>query len=271
MYIKELEVAVQASMAAASIIDTYSKSSKSQDFKLKGRHDLVTKADVDSEIAIKELISRAFPGDLFLAEESHQGEGITDARTWIIDPIDGTTNFAHGVPFYSVSIALFERKEPVVAVILGLPAREVFTAVKGQGAYLNGVRIRVSDTNQPADALIGTGFPYRDLSVLTDYMKVFDVLMHETHGVRRPGSASYDMAFVACGRYDGFYEYALAPWDVAAGALLVREAGGVVTDWINGDEWLFGKRIIAGNPAIHEYLAATITQKVRSELLVVGS
>lgn len=267
MYQKELEIAIKAAQNAAKIISTYTEQSRDQKFELKGKHDLVTKADVESEKCIKETIIQTYPTDSFLAEESHLGEQLTAKRTWIIDPIDGTTNFAHGVPFYAVSIALYENYEPIVAVILGLPLNELFTAIKGEGAFLNGERITVSSTLDPKSSLIGTGFPYRDLSVLADYLKVFEILMHETHGVRRPGSASYDMAYVASGRYDGFYEYALAPWDVAAGALLIREAGGFVTDWKGGNDWLFGKRIIAANPGIHDYLSKLIRRKISANLL----
>lgn len=264
---QELQTAVEAARAGAAVITTYTERSRSQSFELKGRHDLVTEADVASEKAITSVIRRMFPDDTILAEESHGGAVLTDARTWIIDPIDGTTNFAHGVPFYAVSIAMWKNKQPEVALVLGVAQNELFTAEKGQGANLNARPIRVSSTQEPSAALIGTGFPYRDLSVLEDYMKVFHVLMQETHGVRRPGSAAYDMAYVACGRYDGFYEYALAPWDVAAGALLIREAGGRVTDWRGGEDWLSGKRITAGNPSIHGYLQQVIQREVRDELL----
>lgn len=262
----ELKTAVHAALEAAKVIKSFTDKTKSHDFELKGRHDLVTAADVASEKVIKEIIHNAFPDDHFMAEESHTGGTLTDSRTWIIDPIDGTTNFAHGVPFYAISIALFSNKEPLTAVVLGVVQDELFTAEKGRGAYLNGTRISVSQTTKKSEALIGTGFPYRDLSVLHDYMKVFDVLMHETHGVRRPGSAAYDMAYVACGRYDGFYEYALAPWDVAAGALIIREAGGIVTDWHGSENWLQGKRIIAANPSIHSYLKNVIQTQVDPSL-----
>jgi myo-inositol-1(or 4)-monophosphatase len=263
----ELQTAVDATREAARVISNFTDKSRSQSFQLKGLHDLVTEADVASERRIKEVIAAAYPDDLFLAEESHGGASITDARTWIIDPIDGTTNFAHGVPFFAVSIALWINREPKVAAVLGVSNDELFTAEAGAGAFLNGTPIRVSATSDKSGALIGTGFPYRDLSVLEDYMKVFHVLMHETHGVRRPGSAAYDMAYVACGRYDAFYEYALAPWDVAAGALLVREAGGIVTDWHGGENWLSGKRIIAGNPAIYTWLKTVLQQQIRPSLL----
>ncbi len=263
----ELQTAVDAAKAASQVIAHHARFNKQPEFKLKARHDLVTDADLESEQTIKEHIQRVFPNDVFMAEESYEEIQLTDSRTWIIDPIDGTTNFAHGVPFYAVSIAMYEKGMAQVAVVLGLPHHELFTAVRGHGAFLNGTRITVSPTLEPSSALIGTGFPYRDLSVLEDYMKVFDTLMHETHGVRRPGSASYDMAYVASGRYDGFYEYALAPWDVAAGALLIEEAGGVVTDWTGGDDWLTGYRIIAANPTVHTYLKAVIQKHVRKDLL----
>lgn len=264
---KELQTAIEAARTGAGVIRTFADRSRSQKFELKGRHDLVTEADLAAEQQIKAVIASEFPEDLFLAEETASGEGLTAARTWIIDPIDGTTNFAHGVPFYAVSIALWIDSVPKVAVVLGVAHDELFTAEAGCGAFLNGKPISVSSTKHPAEALIGTGFPYRDLSVIDDYMKVFHVLMKETHGVRRPGSASYDMAYVACGRYDGFYEYALAPWDVAAGALLIREAGGQVSDWVGGENWLSGKRIIAGNPQVFAYLKEVIQREVRPELL----
>lgn len=267
VYQKELQTAIEAAKAASIVIAYHAHVNKQPDFRLKAKHDLVTKADVESEKVIKEHISSVFPDDQFMAEESYDGANLTDSRTWIIDPIDGTTNFAHGVPFYAVSIALYEHGVAQVAVVLGLPHHELFTAIRGQGAFLNSDKISVSPTQSPSSSLIGTGFPYRDLSVLEDYMKVFDTLMHETHGVRRPGSASYDMAYVASGRYDGFYEYALAPWDVAAGALLIEEAGGVVTDWTGGSDWLTGSRIIAANPAIHSYLKAVIQNHVSKDLL----
>lgn len=263
----ELQIAVEAARAGANVVSAYTDRSRAQSFELKGRHDLVTEADVASEKAIKSVISKAFPDDVMLAEESHGGAELTDERTWIIDPVDGTTNFAHGVPFYAVSIALWKNKQPEVGLVLGVVQDELFTAERGNGAFLNNRPIRVSETSEKSEALIGTGFPCRDLSVLNDYMKVFDVMMRETHGVRRPGSAAYDMAYVACGRYDGFYEYALAPWDVAAGGLIIREAGGVVTDWHGNENWLSGKRITAGNPHIHAYLQSVLQREVHPDLL----
>jgi myo-inositol-1(or 4)-monophosphatase len=263
----ELNVAIQAAKIGAEVIRSYTIRSRAQSFELKGLHDLVTEADVATEKEIKKVITGAFPDDRMLAEESHTGKNLTNQRTWIIDPIDGTTNFAHGVPFYAISIALWENQKPKVALVYGVAQDEMFTAEAGAGAWLNGKQIQVSKTSDHQGALIGTGFPYRDLSVIEDYMKIFDIMMRQTHGVRRPGSAAYDMAYVACGRYDGFYEYALEPWDVAAGALLIREAGGVVTDWKGGENWLNGRRITAGNPEIHRWIQHVITSEVQPHLL----
>jgi len=263
----ELNIAMEAAYAGAGVIRSYTSRSRAQRFELKGLHDLVTEADVATEKEIKYIITQAFPSDLILAEESHSGKNLSDQRTWIIDPIDGTTNFAHGVPFYAISIALWENKQPKVGLVYGVAQDEMFIAEAGGGARLNGELIRVSETSDHQRALIGTGFPYRDLSVIEDYMKIFDIMMRQTHGVRRPGSAAYDMAYVACGRYDGFYEYALEPWDVAAGALLIREAGGIVTDWKGGDNWLNGRRITAGNPQIHRWIQQVISENVQPHLL----
>jgi myo-inositol-1(or 4)-monophosphatase len=263
----DLNIAMEAARAGAEVIRSYTSRSRAQSFELKGLHDLVTEADVATEKQIKQVIQQAFPADLMLAEESFSSKHLTDQRTWIIDPIDGTTNFAHGVPFYAISIALWQDKQPKVGLVYGVAQDEMFTAEAGAGAYLNGDPIRVSETSDHQRALIGTGFPYRDLSVIDDYMKIFDIMMRKTHGVRRPGSAAYDMAYVASGRYDGFYEYALEPWDVAAGALLIREAGGVVTDWKGGENWLIGRRITAGNPDIHRWIQQVITEQVQPHLL----
>jgi myo-inositol-1(or 4)-monophosphatase len=269
----DLDLAVRAAQAGAATISTILKDGGSLDIRHKGRHDLVTRADTASEEAIISVIQSAFPDDLILGEE-----GVSESqyvprpsshvsRTWIIDPIDGTTNFAHGVPFYGISIALWERNQPVAAVVHAPALGETFTASAGGGAFLNGRPIRVSGITDPEMALIGTGFPYRDLDLLDDYMRIFRRLMRETQGVRRPGSASLDLCYVAAGRYDGFYEYGLAPWDVAAGGLIVKEAGGLVTDWTSGDNWLHGKRIIAANSAIHEYLSKCIIEDVHPDRL----
>lgn len=264
------DIAMEAADAGAAVIRDFLADGASLDIRHKGVHDLVTRADIATEEAIVAVIRRHRPDDAILGEEGTDGgRGVraSDQPVWIIDPIDGTTNFAHGVPFYAISIACWVRDQALAAVVHCPPTGERFTAEAGKGAFLNGRRIRVSAITDPGMALLGTGFPYRDLSLMEPYMNLFRRFMKETQGVRRPGSASLDLCFVAAGRYDGFYEYALAPWDVAAGALIVKEAGGVVTDWTSGDRWLHGKRIIAANPAIHEYLSKCIIEDVHPDLL----
>ncbi|WP_421774455.1 inositol monophosphatase family protein [Gracilimonas sp.] len=252
-YSKELEVAKKAAEEAASIIRDYAGRS-SFDVKLKGKNDLVTDADVHSEKKIIEVIKNAFPNDQILAEESRAKASIPKERIWIIDPIDGTTNFAHSFPVYCVSIALWENKEPKAGLVYEVANDELFTATEGGGAYLNGERIWISQNEDPSSSLIGTGFPYNNLNLVDNYLKLFKRMMEKTHGVRRPGSAAWDLCNVACGRFEGFYEYGLSPWDVAAAVLIIKEAGGLITDWSGEDDWLFGQRIIAGNAAVHNFL-----------------
>ncbi len=249
----ELNLAKKAAKAAAEIIKNY-RTQNSFSINFKGKNDLVTEADVQAEKEILSIIRREFPDDSILAEESSEKQEISERRTWLIDPIDGTTNFAHGFPVFCVSIALWENGSPQMGLVLEVSRNEYFTAVKGKGAFLNGAPITVSKCDDPSNALIGTGFPYNDVSLLDNYLQFFRMLMTTVQGVRRPGAASYDLCCVACGRFEGFYEYALNPWDVGAAALIVQEAGGTVSDWSGGSDWLFGKRIVAGNPMAHKFL-----------------
>ncbi len=258
-YSDELETAKKAAEAAAEIILGFHQKN---DFEIsfKGKNDLVTDADLAAEKKILSVIRGAFPDDQVLAEETAHQQILPEERTWLIDPIDGTTNFAHGFPVFCVSIALWEEQEAKIALVLEANKGECFTAVRGKGAFLNGEPISVSKVNEPKYSLIGTGFPYNDMSLVNNYLRMFEWLMYRTQGVRRPGAASYDLCCVACGRFDGFYEYALNPWDVAAGSLIVQEAGGKISDWQKGSNWLFGRRIVAGNPEIHDFLLNAITQ-----------
>ena len=252
-YTIELNVAKQAAKSAAGIIEKYQEESNfSVDFK--GKNDLVTEADLKAEQDILSILRQNFPDDHILAEETSRKNELPEGRTWLVDPIDGTTNFAHGLPIYCISIGLWEEREPKMGLVMELGRREIFTALKDRGAFLNGNPITVSKLEDPGNALIGTGFPYNDLSLVDQYLRFFRTLMENTQGVRRPGAASYDLCCVACGRFDGFYEYSLNPWDVGAAALIVREAGGRVSDWNGGKNWLFGKRIVAGNPSVYEFL-----------------
>lgn len=259
---QELEIARKAALAAADLVRDYHTEHSGLGIRYKGRHDLVTKADVTSEEVILSYIKDAFPNDEILAEESTGEEALTDRRTWIVDPIDGTTNFAHQFPLFCVSIALYENKKAQIGLVYEVNQGELFTAERGEGAKLNGKRINVSDIDQPDEALFGTGFPYRDLELIDDYLQLFKVFMEETQGVRRPGTAAFDLCCVAAGRFDGFYEYSLAPWDVAAASLIIQEAGGVVTDWEDDQKWLFGKRIVAANPTMHKYILKRIKDTI---------
>jgi myo-inositol-1(or 4)-monophosphatase len=248
----DLEVALKAARAGVETVREYRD--KALNIKQKGYHDLVTDADLASEKTILGIILDHFPDDAVLAEETADHSTLDESRTWIVDPIDGTTNFAHGFPIYCVSVALWENGEPRVGVVIEINRDEEFTAVKGEGAMLNGEPISVSDKNNHKHAFVATGFPYNDLSMVDTYLKLFRHLMQQLQGIRRPGAASYDLCCVACGRFDGFYEYSLHAWDVAAAALIIQEAGGVVTNWTGGDDWLFGERLVAGNKEIHGYL-----------------
>jgi myo-inositol-1(or 4)-monophosphatase len=217
---------------------------------MKGHNDLVSYVDKESERRIVDRLYELFPEAGFITEE---GTSFSDREQyrWIIDPLDGTTNFIHGVPVFCISIALYDREEPVLGVIHELNLDECFSGWKGGGAFLNGRPIRVSDTTALSSSLLATGFPYHDYDRMKPYMEVFDHCMRYTRGLRRLGSAAADLAYVAAGRFDAFYEYGLNPWDVAAGVLLVREAGGTVTDFKGGSDGTFGGEIIASNEKIH--------------------
>lgn len=267
-YSNELDAAKRAARKASEVIQSFLNT---HDFEInfKGKNDLVTDADLAAEEAILEVIREAFPQDQIMAEESAEEQVLPEKRTWLIDPIDGTTNFAHGFPVFCVSIAFWEQQQAKVGLVLEVNMDECFTAVRGGGAFLNGEKIEVSTIKDAKHSMIGTGFPYNDLSLVKNYLRFFEWLMHRTQGVRRPGSAAYDLCCLACGRYDGFYEYALNPWDIAAGSLIVKEAGGIVTDWQGGENWLFGERIVAGNEHIHAFLLKAI-QEHFSNAEVVG-
>lgn len=260
---KDLNIALKAARKGVETIKSYQ--SKKLNTREKGHHDLVTDADIETEKAVMSIIKEHFPEDKILAEETEAHEHLTDARTWIIDPIDGTTNFAHDFPVYCVSVALWKEKKPAVGVVIEVNRNEEFTAVAGEGAYLNGEPISVSGTSNPRNAFIATGFPYNDLSLVNSYLTLFRHMMEEVQGIRRPGAATFDLCCTACGRFDGFFEYSLHAWDVAAASLIVQEAGGKITDWNGGNEWLFGQRIIAGNPEIHKLLLKRIEEFIPAE------
>lgn len=258
-YSNELSVARDAAAEAARIIKKYRRKN---DFKIsfKGHNDLVTDADVAAEKAIIEVITAHFSEDQILAEESSDERIVPVERTWVIDPIDGTTNFAHGFPIFCVSIGLWEDQKPKLGLVLEVNSDEYFYATAGNGAFLNGDAIGVSSVDESTNAMVGTGFPYNDLSLMDNYIQFFEWLLHRAQGIRRPGAASYDLCCVAAGRFDGFYEYSLQPWDVGAAGLIVQEAGGIITDWEGDDNWLFSERTVAGNPEIHSFLLHSIQE-----------
>jgi myo-inositol-1(or 4)-monophosphatase len=223
----------------------------------KGMHDLVSYVDKESEKRITTGLQAVLPESGFIAEE-----GTTDKKgerfNWVIDPLDGTTNFIQGVPVYCVSIGLLDGDELVVGVVYEVGRDECFYAWKEGGAYLNGEPIHVSVRGDIHDALLATGFPYSDFSRMVDYMKFLDWAMRNARGVRRLGSAAADMAYVACGRFDAFWEYDLKPWDVAGGAIIVKEAGGTVMDYSGGNNYLFGREIIASNVLLDDLILKKI-------------
>lgn len=261
---KDLTIALKAARAGVETINSFK--TKALNVQQKGFHDLVTDADLATEETILTILREEFPDDEILAEETENEETLTSARTWIVDPIDGTTNFAHDFPIYCVSIALWVNKKPAVAVVIEVNRNEEFTAVAGEGAKLNGKPIHVSDKTDPEKAFVATGFPYNDLSLVDPYLKLFRHLMEELQGIRRPGAATFDLCCVACGRFDGFYEYSLHAWDVAAGSLIIKEAGGTVTNWLGEDDWLFGQRIVTGNQQIHNHLLKRLKEYIPDEL-----
>ncbi len=217
----------------------------------KAYHDLVSYVDTEAEKIIVEGLSGIIPGASFHTEEE------TSARedgeyTWFIDPLDGTTNFIHGVHPYSVSIALNHRETTIIGVVFDITAHEMYRATKGGGAWMNGKPLSVSDTSTVDKGLFATGFPVRKFHRLTEYMKCLEYFIRSSRGVRRMGSASVDLAHVACGKYDGFFEYGLNPWDILAGALIVREAGGSATDFRGNSESLTGEEIVASNRFISD-------------------
>lgn len=218
---------------------------------LKSFNSLVSYVDRTAE---QMLVSRLL--DL-LPESGIIGEEGVDERpgedyTWIIDPLDGTTNFIHGIPCFAVSIALQYHKELLIGVVYEISKDECFYAWKGGGAYLNGAPIQVSKRSSLNESLLATGFPYYDFGKINKYLTLLQDLMQVTRGIRRLGSAATDLAYVACGRFESFYEYGLSPWDVAGGALLVQEAGGVVTDFNGDNDYIFGNEIVASCPAVHQ-------------------
>ncbi|ALW84507.1 inositol monophosphatase [Hymenobacter sedentarius] len=227
----------------------------------KGVHDLVSYVDQETERKLVAGLRQLLPEAGFITEEGTAGPDThTEEFTWIIDPLDGTTNFVHGLPVYSISVALLHRKELVIGVVHEVNRDESFRAVRGSGAFCNDLPIRVTDIPELNSSLIATGFPYKDFGQMGTYLQVLGAFMSRSHGVRRLGSAAVDLAYVAAGRYEGFFEFNLNSYDVAAGILLVREAGGHVTQFLEDGDPLFGREIVASNGHLHAEMQQTIRE-----------
>ncbi|MDH5255408.1 MAG: inositol monophosphatase [Gammaproteobacteria bacterium] len=252
-----LNTAVQAARRAGDIAVRALSRLDQLEIRAKARNEYVTQVDQAAEQAIMESIRKRYPDHAFLAEES--GVSGQHEMTWIVDPLDGTTNFVHGFPTFSVSIALRRHDALEVGVVYDPCRQELFTAMRGRGAQLDGKRIRVSERNELDGALIGTGFPYRsNTRWLKTYLQMLGSVMENTAGVRRPGSAALDLSYVAAGRLDGFFEFGLEIWDTAAGTLMIQEAGGLVTNLTGKTSHLESGDVLAGNPKMHDALRALL-------------
>ncbi len=250
------EVILVAKKAGAFILQESKKFSASK-IEYKGLNDMVSYVDKTAEQMIVEQLSQLLPESGFIAEEGTSNK-IGETYNWIVDPLDGTTNFIHGIPAFAVSIALKKDNELVVGVVYEINQDECFYAWKDSKAYLNGKEIHVSDNTTLSTSLVATGFPYYDFKRQASYMNLFSDVMQKCHGLRRIGAASVDMVYTACGRFDAYFEYNLKAWDIAAGVLIVRQAGGGCFDFVGGDDMLGSGDIVATNGKVSTELNAII-------------
>lgn len=259
-----LNIAIKAARAAGAIINRASLDVERLTVTSKSHNDFVTEVDKAAEDVIIATILEAYPGHGILAEESGRTHGAKHSDyVWIIDPLDGTTNFIHGFPVYAVSIALAFRGQVQQAVVYDPSRNDLFYASKGKGAYMNDRRLRVSKRTRMLDCLIGTGFPFRKGDNFQRYMKMFEEIMVQCAGVRRPGAAALDLCYVAAGFYDGFFETGLSPWDVAAGSLMITEAGGLVGNFTGEPDFLYQREILAATPRIYGQMVKTLAPYTR--------
>jgi len=254
-----LEVTKKAGIYLADEFKTFDQKSIQE----KSPNQLVSYVDITCEKMLVEGLSKIVPEAGFITEEDTIVK-LSDDLNWIIDPLDGTTNFMHGIPVFAVSIALQKGKETLIGVVYDVCNDKMFYAGTN-GAWCNGEAIKVSDNAILSKSLIATGFPYYDFEGMESYMEVLKNLMRETHGLRRLGSAAIDLAYVACGKFEGFFEYGLSPWDVAGGAHIIKQAGGIVTDFSKGDKYIFGREIIAGNQDIHPLMYELIHESFKTK------
>jgi len=264
--LNDIEIATIAAQRGSKVLLHYWEDLGKEDADIKSRNDWVSAADRESENAIISCIRELAPGDAFLGEESGASAGRND-RTWIIDPLDGTSNYLQHFPFWSVSIGL-KKGDEIVAGLVYEPLRDLFfTAERGAGAFRNGERMRASDQQTVEGSFLATGFPFRAQEFVSVYCQIFESVIRVAKGVRRAGSAALDLAYTAAGIFDGFFEMHLAPWDVAAGSLLVREAGGVISDFSGGQRWLERGNIVGAPAAVHADLLRMIARYVTEDQL----
>lgn len=228
----------------------------------KGLNQLVSYVDIEAEKRLVKGLRELIPESGFITEENTTDKELKEYN-WIIDPLDGTTNFIHHVPVFSISVALVKGNEILIGVVYELGRKDLFTSRKGGGAWLNGKQIKVSDCSQLSKSLLATGFPYYEFEQLNEYIELLKQFMKSCHGLRRMGSAAVDLAYVASGKFEGFFEIGLNAWDVAAGILLVKEAGGEVRDFKGGEDYLFGKQIIASNSLVHNEFSDIIYKQFK--------
>ncbi|MFJ7566672.1 inositol monophosphatase family protein [Herminiimonas sp. NPDC097707] len=256
-----LNTAIKAARRGAAIINRASFDLDRVKVTEKNPNDFVTEVDQAAEQAIIEVLKTAYPDHAILAEESGASANLHDDNdnVWIIDPLDGTTNFIHGFPQYCVSIALQQRGQITQAVVYDPTRNDLFTATKGAGAYLNEKRIRVTKRDKIADALISTGFPCRATDNIDEYQKMFKIMTQNCAGLRSPGSAALDLAYVACGRIDGFFQKGLLPWDMAAGSLLITESGGIMGTFEGESDYLYKGDVLAGTPKVFAQMVSLLS------------
>ena len=260
-----LNIAVKAARSAGAIINRASLDLDLLRISSKGPNDFVSEVDQAAEQSIIETLLAAYPGHGILAEESGRTHGAKDSDyVWIIDPLDGTTNFLHGFPVYAVSIALAFRGQVQQAVVYDPTRNDLFYASKGRGAFLNDKRLRASKRTRLSDALIGTGFPFRKGDNFKRYVQMFEEVMQSCAGLRRPGAAALDLCYVAAGYYDGFFETGLNPWDIAAGSLIITEAGGLIGNFTGEADYLYQREVVAGNPKVYGQLVQILAPYTRA-------
>ncbi|MCB9251777.1 MAG: inositol monophosphatase [Flavobacteriales bacterium] len=258
-----LETVIEISKKAGEYLYGEFKTFNQKDIEVKSLNQLVSYVDITCERLLVEELSKLIPESGFITEEATIKKE-ADEYNWIIDPLDGTTNFMHGIPVFAISIALTRNGQTVLGVIYDVCHDQMFYADE-TGAYCNGTKIRVSDNIELNKCLLATGFPYYDFDAMESYMQVLRQLMKHTHGLRRMGSAAIDLAYIAAGKFEAYFEYGLSPWDVAAGAFIVEKAGGRVSDFKGGDQYIYGKEIIATNAHIYDTLYNIVAENFYPE------